>query len=243
MLNYASITKRGNRKCNEDCFKISYVSNRYCFVVCDGLGGHKAGNIAAKIAVDAFVDEFYFCENLADYLPKAFSKAQKQILLRQKENITEKDMKTTAVCLVADETTAYVGHIGDSRFYGFKKDGAYICTADHSVPQLLVQSNTITESEIRNHPNRNMLLRVMGDECDDSSCELQQPLPLCEFSAFLLCTDGFWESVTENDMILTLRSSNSPQEWLNKMITVVEADGRNKEMDNYTAIAVYVRSK
>ena len=86
MLNYASITNSGGRMLNEDCLKISCVSNRHCFVVCDGLGGHDSGNVASQIAANSFVDELYYCEDLSEYLLKAFDIAQKQVLLRQKEN-------------------------------------------------------------------------------------------------------------------------------------------------------------
>lgn len=239
MLKYASVTRVGDRKHNEDYLKISSVSNHHCFVVCDGLGGHKFGDVASKIAANTFVDELYYCKDLSKYLLNTFTKAQVNIELRQKEINAKKDMITTVVCMVTDETNIYVGHVGDSRFYGFKKNGTYIRTFDHSIPQLLVQSNAITESEIRNHPNRNMLLKVMGDKWDEPLCELSGPLPLSDFSAFLLCSDGFWELVTEDDMIATFNTSSSPQEWLDKMTAIVESNGRQKEMDNYTAITIF----
>ena len=239
MLKYASITKEGNRKCNEDTLKIASVSNRNCFVVCDGLGGHNAGDVASGIAGNAFVDELCYCDDLSDYLAQGFNSAQNRILLYQKENRTNKDMKTTAVCMATDEKEIHIGHIGDSRFYGFKKDGTYIRTLDHSVPQLLVQSHTIAESEIRTHPNRNMLLKVMGEPWDEPLYELTQPMPLSAFQAFLLCSDGFWELIKEEEMMSALLHSSSPQEWLDKMTAIVEANGQNKEMDNYTAIAIY----
>lgn len=240
MLKYASLSETGNRKYNEDYLRISSISNCYCFVVCDGLGGHNAGDIAARIAGNAFVDELYYCDDLSNYLLNAFTSAQNQIVLHQKESKSKKDMKTTAVCMATDESNIYIGHVGDSRFYGFKKDGTYIRTLDHSVPQLLVQSNTIAESEIRNHPNRSMLLKVMGDKWDEPLCEVSGPLKIDDFSAFLLCSDGFWELVTEEEMISTLSVSNSPQEWLEKMITILEADRSEKEMDNFTAITIFV---
>ena len=238
MLKYASITKAGGRTCNEDDLKISSVGDRHCFVVCDGLGGHDSGAVAARIAGNAFVNELFYAEDLSGYLLTAFDSAQSQIRLRQKEAELHKHMKTTAVCLAMNETTAYVGHVGDSRFYGFKKDGTYMRTLDHSVPQLLVQSHTIIEADIRNHPNRNMLLKVIGDDCDEQLCEVSDPLSLNEFSAFLLCSDGFWELITEDEMLAALQVSDSPQEWLDKMTAIVESNGQCKEMDNYTAIAV-----
>ena len=239
MLNYASITNSGGRMLNEDCLKISCVSNRHCFVVCDGLGGHDSGNVASKIAANSFVDELYYCEDLSEYLLKAFDIAQKQVLFRQKENDANKEMKTTAVCLVTDEDTFQVGHVGDSRFYGFKNDGTYIRTLDHSMPQLLVQSNTITEAEIRKHPSRNMLLKAIGDESNEQLCDLSDHLPLSDFRAFLLCSDGFWELVDEDEMLFTLSQSSSPQEWLDKMSEIITGKA-NDISDNYSAIAIII---
>lgn len=239
MLKYASLSLAGGRKYNEDCLKISSVSGLNCFVVCDGLGGCECGDVAAGIAANTFVNELCFCgENLQNYLVNSFVKGQKNIEQHQKEKGAKTEMKTTAVCMVANETTAFVGHVGDSRFYGFKKDGGYIRSLDHSIPQILVQSGTISEAEIRNHPNRNMLLKVMGDRWDEPLCEISPPLALSEYSAFLLCSDGFWELITEDDMIKTLNQSGSAQEWLQKMQAVVEKNGENKDMDNYTAIAI-----
>lgn len=240
MLKCASTTNIGSRKYNEDYLKISSVANRHCFVVCDGLGGHNYGDVAARIAGNAFIDELFYCEDLSCFLINAFNTAQRQIELNQKRSKTKQDMKTTLVCMATDETKIYIGHVGDSRFYGFKKDGTYIRTLDHSVPQLLVQSGTITESEIRNHPNRNMLLKVMGDKWDEPLCELSEELPLNIFSAFLLCSDGFWELVTEDDMISTLNCCDTPQEWLDKMIMIIENNNSSGEKDNYSAITIFV---
>ena len=241
MLKYAFVTNAGGRKYNEDCLKISSVSNRHCFVVCDGLGGHEYGDVAAGIAAETFIDELYYCEDMSGYLLKTFMKAQKRIEACQKESKTKKDMRTTVVSMVTDETYLYVGHVGDSRFYGFREDGSCVRTLDHSIPQLLVQSHMIAEHEIRNHPKRNMLLKVMGDKWDEPLCELSKPMQLNEFSALLLCSDGFWELITETEMTETLFSSTSPQEWLDKMLKIVVSNGNAEKMDNYSAIAVFVR--
>lgn len=238
MLKYASLSKAGTRKYNEDYLQIATISDRSCFVVCDGLGGHESGDVAARIAATAFSDNFYYADDLSEFLSDAFTKAQKNIELKQKEKVSKKNMRTTVVCMVTDEKNIYIGHIGDSRLYCFRKNGTYTRTLDHSLPQLLVQSNTISEAEIRNHPNRNMLLKVMGDKWEEPLYEIQEPVNINDFSAFLLCSDGFWEFIHENEMISALTSSTTPQEWLNKMEKIVEQNGHLKEMDNYTAIAV-----
>lgn len=241
MLKYASLSEIGNRKYNEDYLRISSISNRHCFVVCDGLGGHDYGDLAARIVANTFVDELYYAEHLPDFLLNTFVKAQKNIELKQKLSNTKKDMKTTAVCMLTDENNLYVGHVGDSRLYCFKKDGTYTRTLDHSIPQILVQSKTITEDEIRNHPNRNMLLKVIGDRWDEPLCEIADPIPIDDYFAFLLCSDGFWELINETEMLSTLKSSSTPQEWLDKMKTIVEQNGISREMDNYTAITIFYK--
>lgn len=239
MLKYASLSKPGNRKCNEDFVKISSIGNRHCFVLCDGLGGHNLGEYAAQTAGNTFIDELYYCDNISVFLKNAFDIAQKKIIKYKNSNDIKSDMKTTAVCLVSDEINMYVGHVGDSRFYGFKKNGEYIRTYDHSIPQILVQSGTINETQIRNHPNRNMLLKALGDKADEELCELQVPLLLSDFSALLLCSDGFWELIDEEEMKKTLSLSSSANDWLEKMFEIVEAGGANREMDNYSAIAIF----
>lgn len=240
MLKYATVSKIGTRQCNEDYIRTSTVSNRNCFVVCDGLGGHKSGDVAAHIVGNTFIDEFFYCTDASDYLLNTFELAQKKIRFEQERQCIKGNMQTTAVCLIVDENIAYVGHVGDSRFYGFKIDKTYIRTQDHSIPQLLVKSGTIEESKIRNHPNRNMLLKALGDKSNEQLCDLLKPIDLDEYSALLLCTDGFWELITEDDMMSTLQNSNSVQEWLDKMTKIVENNGMNRDMDNYSAIALIV---
>lgn len=239
MLKYALISEIGNRAVNEDSVKVATVANRQCFVVCDGLGGHDRGDVASRLAANTFADELCFAEGLEDFLSQAFNQAQRKVLEKQKENGIQSKMKTTAVVLLTDEKMAYVGHIGDSRFYAFTRDGHYIRTLDHSIPQILVDSKTIEEKDIRNHPSRNMLLKVIGEQYDEAITELLAPFPVDDYCAYLLCSDGFWELISEEEMIAALHSSLSPQEWLEKMLQVVRRAGSRTNMDNYSAIAIF----
>lgn len=240
MLKYATVTDNGDRKSNEDYLISSSVGDRQCFVVCDGVGGCAFGDIASSIAGNAFVDELYYCNDLSSYLLQAYKTAQNRILSEQKRCGTQKAMKSTAVCMATDSKVFYVGNVGDSRFYAFKKDGTYIRTCDHSIPQLLVQSGKIPENAIRNHPNRSMLLKVLGEKSDEQLCDIIGPLSVDDFFAFLICSDGFWELIDESEMIRTLKNSSSPKIWLEKMVeeNIKKSEAKNK--DNYTAIAIIV---
>ena len=121
----------------------------------------------------------------------------------------------------------------------FYKNKVKTRTLDHSIPQMLVLAKEIKEDMIRNHPDRNMLLRVMGVEWDEIMYELMQPISLKKCQAFLLCSDGFWELIDEKEMNAQLRKSNSVEEWLDNMVKIVEDNGKGKNMDNYSAIAVW----
>ena len=122
----------------------------------------------------------------------------------------------------------------------FRKNKIYKRTLDHSVPQMLVLSKQIKEKNIRNHPDRSMLLRVMGVEWEEPMYELMEPIPLKKAQAILLCSDGFWELINEDEMCACLKKSKSVTEWLAMMAKIVSDRGDNIKMDNNTAVAVWL---
>ena len=168
-------------------------------------------------------------------------KAQEDLLAKQKEMDAEASMKTTVVCLVIKDGKAKVVHVGDSRFYQFKKHRLIQQTKDHSVPQMLVNRGMIREKDIRYHEDRSRLLRVMGTEWDAPKYQVMEEFDVSPDDSFLLCSDGFWEMIEEKDMAKTLKSSKTPEEWLEKMKKVVLRHGKKVNMDNYSAIAVFCR--
>lgn len=111
-------------------------------------------------------------------------------------------------------------------------------SSDHSIPQYLVNIGEIKERDIRHHPDRNKLLRVMGSEWETLRYQrLKLEEPECG-DAFLLCTDGFWEWIEEKDMERFLKRASCSEEWLNMMKGFIYARGRGNRMDNLSAIAV-----
>ena len=239
MLQYAIFTNPGDREINEDSVGCFQNGNNHCFILCDGLGGHGMGDAASSLVKDVFGDQLSKKTDLSDFLGQTFSAAQEILMMEQLERKAQRKMKTTAVALATDEKTAYIGHIGDSRLYIFKNNKVKTRTLDHSIPQMLVLSRDIKESEIRNHPERNIVLRVMGIEWEEPMYELLKPMPLRKCQAFLLCSDGFWELIEEKEMCSLLKSSNTPEEWLINMAQIVKENGKDKNMDNFSAIAVW----
>ena len=238
-IEYAMYTDQGGREINEDSVGSFQNGDNRCFILCDGLGGHGLGDVASSLAVDTFKNSFFKTDDMVNFLGQTFITAQEKLLSEQKRRNAEKKMKTTVTALVTDDKTAYIGHIGDSRVYVFHRNKVLKRTLDHSIPQMLVISKEIKESEIRNHPDRNILLRVMGIEWEEPMYELMIPIPLKKCQAFLLCSDGFWELIEEKKMCELLKKSRSVKEWLDSMVSIVKTNGIGRSMDNNSAIAVW----
>jgi serine/threonine protein phosphatase PrpC len=239
MITYSLITNIGSRQINEDAVGVSQNNGNLCFILCDGLGGHGMGDVASALVKDEFLSAFAEEPNPdASFISKSFVNAQKKLLKKQSEHGAKNKMKTTTVCMICNDKKVYVGYIGDSRFYAFSKNDVKVQSKDHSVPYMLYLSKEIKEDEIRNHPDRNMLLRVMGSDWNGTMYESLKPLNLKKYQAFLLCSDGFWELITEQKMCDLLQKTNTVEEWLNAMTEVVQKNGIDKDMDNYSAIAI-----
>lgn len=238
-MEYKAYTDKGTRDHNEDDCGISSYGDAHCLVVADGLGGHGGGDVASKCAVDA-VWTLFMERGFSDhFFADAFSGAQNAILEQQALTQRFSTMKTTLVVLVVDNGWIHWAHIGDSRLYIFRGKRLLRRTLDHSVPQMLAQAGEIREADIRHHPDRNRLMRVMGVRNDAPRFEVGKPIRLTGAYQFLLCTDGYWELIEEDDMLRTLKESATPQQWLSQMNRIILENGRGQEMDNYTAIAAF----
>lgn len=226
---------QGGRTENEDSYGMAAYGDNYCAVVADGLGGHGEGKQASRTAVrylsacgksGAFPSQ--------EEILHAFEAANEEILARR---IDENHMKTTAVWLCIHTNRAVWAHIGDSRLYHFLDGRLCDYTLDHSVSQMAVALGEIRREEIPGHCDRSRILRVLGDE--ELKPEIHAPVLLKPGRhAFLLCSDGFWETVTEEEMTLDLCKSPTPEEWLWSLyLRIMERQGEGH--DNHTAVAVF----
>lgn len=242
-LTYAEITNIGGRKVNEDSIGVINTASRTGFILCDGLGGHGMGDIASQMAVEIFFEEMSSDKKSKRVIIDTFEKAQETILKEQENRNASNKIKTTAVVAVVDEHHAHIGHIGDSRLYIFRNNKISKRTLDHSIPQMLALSKEIKDEEIRNHPDRNMLLRVIGTEWQEAQYEMMKSIPLRKIQAMLLCSDGFWELIDEEAMCQCLKDANNVEDWLETMIKIVEINGTGRDMDNFSAIAIWNERK
>lgn len=236
-ISYSSLTNKGDRSVNEDSLDIFAESERWAFILCDGLGGHGRGDAASRLVVQQMKETL---EQSAT-IEESIMKAQTVLLQKQHQENAGDSMKTTVACLNILGNKARFGHVGDSRIYYFEKAKYKIRSQDHSVPQMLVNRGDIKDKDIRHHEDRSKLLRVMGTEWNSPQYQIVDNILLTRSTSFLLCSDGFWELIDEKMMCKTLKKAKSPEEWLLDMEAIVLKNGKGINMDNYSAIAVFVR--
>ncbi len=234
-----SLTNRGGRKNNEDSVGYVKAEDIWCFVICDGLGGQSFGEIASELVCNTICDEFkkeplISQKALYQYIEKSAS-----LLGEERSGDKEKaDMSSTVVTLVTDGKKAIWANIGDSRLFYISDGEISQVTNDHSIAFMDFENGDITYEEIRYSPNQNKLLRAVSD-IDNFNPDISEVTELKKNDAFLLCSDGFWEYVTEDDIEETLHSAKSPKDWLEAMLEILH-ENEGKKNDNYSVIAVII---
>ncbi len=220
------------RQQNEDAY---WYSDRI-FVVCDGMGGHQAGEIAAKMAINVFKQHSFSTQRQIEDVINAVEKAH-QVIYDAGQRPDMEGMGTTATIGVIDakdkQYSLYLGHVGDSRAYLFRKDQMVQLTSDHSIVGELLRNGTLTQGEAANHPHRHVVTQAVGvGEIDIET----RHLPLHSQDIVLFCTDGLTDVVEEMN-IAHILSTESPQMAADKMIeTALMAGGP----DNITVLIVAI---
>ncbi len=238
MLTYVQYTNIGDSAVNEDSIGISTIGKVQCFALADGLGGHARGDLASKLVTSYCTAVAEQSEELSfSVITQAFTGAQKELMAYQQRNGYENGMKTTLAVIMCDENRVMWGHIGDTRIYHFHGNKMVARTLDHSVPQMMVRLKEITVDQIRFHPDRNKLLKVMGVKWDRPMYEVDcEGVRLRKGDTFLLCTDGFWELIDEAQMLQIITKKKPLQQILDEMIAEVMKTGHGREKDNISAI-------
>jgi serine/threonine protein phosphatase PrpC len=234
----AQFSRPGGRSMNEDTVGWHAGDPWHCWAVADGLGGHGGGEHASRFAVDTVLQLVARTPSLRRESVAEYVEAAHQAIRDAQQNGGPPGMHSTIALLVTDLQEAVWAHVGDSRVYHFRAGELAQQTADHSVPQMLLNLGEIGADEVRLHKDRSSLTRALGQERPPQS-EVASPVRLQPGDAFLLCSDGWWEYVTEPEMEFDLAKSNTPQEWLDFMVDRIlgRAGG---EFDNYSALSVFV---
>lgn len=222
---------------NEDSFSSVSLGKWSLYVVADGMGGHDAGEVASRIAVETV------CREIEEHVK------QNEDPLRLIEHVVQQansDVKkegahrgsnmgtTLSLALVADNT-AYIANVGDSRVYWMENGSITQITQDHSLVAKLVAMGKMTKEEARNHPKSNLLYRTIGTDenikVDTFRVELKKGGNL------MLCTDGLWGEVSDEKIHQTVFSGKDARTASEELVRMANAHGGK---DNITAIVVKV---
>lgn len=195
-MRYRSATDIGlKREENQDAVRCEYFGHNVLAVVCDGMGGERAGKEASCIALNEFFQRFSegYSESLDEdgirkLLIASVSAANSVIYTRARMDFKNFGMGTTCVAAFVTSDTAYIANVGDSRAYLVTDTGIHQITTDHNVAALLYERGEITEEEMATHPQKHMLLRAVGVEktvlTDTFILAYEDKISL------LLCSDG-----------------------------------------------------
>ncbi|MEJ2377135.1 MAG: serine/threonine-protein phosphatase [Pseudolabrys sp.] len=242
-LDIVVMSKTGGRDHNEDaCGAWSSPGASFC-VLSDGLGGHNGGEVASKLVVRHLLEWFRMRPACSpEAVAQALAASNAALLEEQSRVPGLSDMRATAVVLAMDtmDAVATWGHVGDSRLYYFKRGGIVAQTRDDSVVQEMVDAGYLPPQQLRSSPHRNKLLAALGNEANVEPHVVSKAFVMEDGDAFLLCSDGFWEYVEEEEMERTLAAADTAGDWLGALEHSIIARGR-KGQDNYSAIAVWCR--
>ncbi|CAN5334554.1 protein phosphatase 2C domain-containing protein [soil metagenome] len=233
----------GGRSYNEDLAAVEVVAERYCCVLSDGAGGHSNGALASRTAVDSVVAGFKAAPPAApDAVAALIVAAHDAVIAAQQTDTGDgHPMHATLVTMIVDRAagTALWGHVGDSRLYHISHGAVVAVTRDDSVVQWMVDSGYLQQEQAASHPNKNQLLAALGIEGDLEPKVLEQPQPLDDGDAYLLCSDGWWEMLTNTDIEQCLFDARDVGHWLDSMAKLV-VDRAKPSHDNFTALAVWI---
>lgn len=241
MISVYTLTNPGGRPYNEDRLAVLQEEDRWCCILADGLGGMGGGAEAAECVVQTLQDCFQSGQMREDTLQDCCQAAHQAIGSCRSRRGRIGTMFSTVVLLYGTQDRIFWTHCGDSRLYLFCDETICFRTKDHSVPQMLASCGEIEEREIRFHPDRNRLLASLGAEDTEAKLSPVGTMELRQGMSALLCSDGFWEPVTEEIMLSTLQTSAHVRQWIDEMAGHIEGLPEKDGMDNYSAIGLWVR--
>ena len=234
-----------SRKENQDkIYLFDDDKNIKYFIVADGMGGVNGGEIASTAAIEtikSYIDENIYNiepekEQIEDLIRQAIIKANKFIYQKSIREKEYKGMGTTVVLAIIYRNRVYIGHVGDSRIYRIRNNIIRQLTKDHSYVQALLDEGTITRKEALNHPQRNILLKVVGCEKD-----IEPDIIVKGFvknDILLMCTDGLTNMIPSKEIYeIVLEGKDDLKNTCNKLVNIANENG------GYDNISVILISK
>jgi serine/threonine protein phosphatase PrpC len=253
-ISYTALSDTGRkRSANEDSYQVDGELN--LFVVADGMGGHAAGEVASKIAVESIHDfikttgndrditwPYEFDETLSmagNRLKSAIQTAHARVLEVTSQKKEFQGMATTVVSILVENGKAQVAHVGDSRAYLVREGKLIQLTSDHSWVNEQLRTGAISSQQARNHPYRNIVTRALGGPNPVDVDVMEEEMK--DGDIILLCSDGL-NTMISDEQILEIVSRNHDD--LDKGCQeLIDTANENGGEDNVTAILVKFSSQ
>lgn len=236
------------RQHNEDAFLVS--DDGKLFIVADGMGGHAAGEIASRIAVESVTEFILHTKEDDGTWPHSYDEqftrstnrllaalrlANTRVVEAMRKDVRLRGMGTTIVAGMADGETVSFAHVGDSRAYMVREGRLSRLTNDHSWVFEQVQAGMITEAEAEKHPLRNVITRALGGALqvvpDAREVEARSG------DVYLLCSDGLTGMVPEDDILKLVNDNSDLEQACQQLIDAANANGGS---DNITTVLIRV---
>jgi serine/threonine protein phosphatase PrpC len=233
-------SRKGPRAVNQDRVAYTYSRDTLLMVVADGMGGHAGGEIAAQIAVRLFVERFQqeakpLLKNPLAFLHESMVRAHAALGSYSAQFSMLETPRTTCVACIVQANHAYWAHVGDSRLLLYRHGALISQTKDHSKVQYLVDQGVIGARDAALHPDRNKVYSCLGGMVDPI-IDLSNRTPLRNGDIVVMCTDGLWGPLGNDEMATWLTSTpilTAAPEMMREAERRAGADG-----DNLSAIIV-----
>jgi len=231
-MEYFSITDPGKvRERNEDSVAICENGTlEKLLIVADGMGGHKNGEVASKLALNHITERFKNIssvgnkEDAINFLQNIVSEANVEIFKYVSSHPESLGMGTTIVLAVLTPAFLLFGNIGDSSGYVYKNKKLHKITVDHTLVNLLLKSGELTEEEAKNHPKKNVLMKALG-----SSTNVEMDIFNVELGVdgIFLCSDGLTNMLEDSQITKVLNENTTLKEKLEKLVFKANNRGGN----------------
>lgn len=231
---------QGPRQYNQDRLAYSYSKDALLLVVADGMGGHRHGEMAAQLAVTTMTEAFQrlavpTLSSPAKFLIDHIQQIHDMIDQLTQEREMLESPRTTIVAAIVQRGMLYCAHVGDSRLYHFRNNHLLYRTEDHSIVQSLYNKGIINKNEMTTHPYRHKVYSCLGGDTPPK-IDLADRQELAEGDTILLCTDGVWGALTDDEIKVMLHGpsiTDNVSALLNKAELVSQEQG-----DNMSAIGL-----
>ncbi len=228
------------RSHNEDSVNIvENASGEYLLVVADGMGGHKAGEVASSLAVNELSKRFSSLSSIGTkeeavvWLKEIIDEVNVKILKYAEEHIDASGLGTTCVCAIITPEFLLFGNIGDSSGFVYKNSKLYKVTKDHTLVNILLENGELTESAAKVHPQKNVLMKALGaaEEVEMDIFDVER-----DVDGIFLCSDGLTNMMTTEQVEKILNDGELElKEQVEKMIMKANMRGGT---DNITVACV-----